>query len=138
MLCLYYSQITSDTTSEIKGTHTTPVHDYVDDLSMELSGTANSCSVKVRESGTPYHSPIRAQFTPLFLILGETLLIQHLDFNVLITVLGFCVVDEYLFPFRLNVRLLMMGTVVIEPAVMLYNYMPSNSNSNFTLALPRV
>ena len=48
-----HTQITSQTTSEIKGTHTTPVKHYVDDLSMAFTTTStpkpNSCSVAVNK-----------------------------------------------------------------------------------------
>jgi hypothetical protein len=41
--CKY--KITSQTDTQIKGTHTTPVHDYVDDLTMDFVDSGNSCTV---------------------------------------------------------------------------------------------
>ena len=42
-----YMQIDSATATEIKGTHTTPVHHYVDDLSMGFENDTKICTVKV-------------------------------------------------------------------------------------------
>lgn len=45
--CLY--KITSNTPGTLKGTHTTPVKHYVDDLTMTFTVASNStCSVAVR------------------------------------------------------------------------------------------
>ena len=41
------TQITSQTANEIKGTHTTPVHHYVDDLTMAFTTSGSGCSVAV-------------------------------------------------------------------------------------------
>ena len=38
-------KITSQSASEIKGTHTTPVHHYVDDLTMAFTASGSGCSV---------------------------------------------------------------------------------------------
>ena len=40
-------QITSQSANEIKGTHTTPVHHYVDDLTMAFTPAGSGCSVAV-------------------------------------------------------------------------------------------
>ena len=42
-----HTQISTQTANEIKGTHTTPVHHYVDDLTMAFTASGSGCSVAV-------------------------------------------------------------------------------------------
>ena len=63
-------QIDSATATEIKGTHTTPVHHYVDDLSMGFENDAKTCTVKV----SPCNLVAKAE-------LGEQLIRKHYKFR---------------------------------------------------------
>lgn len=46
---LYYIpvQLSTSSPTEIKATHTTPVHKYVDDLKMDFNDKGTSCTVDV-------------------------------------------------------------------------------------------
>jgi len=53
-MCNY--KITSQSTSEIKGTHTTPVKAYTDDISFKMVASANGCNVEAFSTSETWYA----------------------------------------------------------------------------------